>query len=154
MATAFEGIGLPPALATFNGRLYMAWKGAEFDEGIYWNSFNGTNWAPQQKVSGAATSSGVSLADFNGKLYMAWKGMHADQGIYWSSFNGTNWRRNSGSRGSPPAPDRGWLCSTTPFIWRGRVSRAIRPSGGRPLTARAGHSSSKSPGCRAASGPA
>ena len=121
MATAFEGIGLPPALATFNGRLYMAWKGAEFDEGIYWNSFNGTNWAPQQKVSGVATSSGVSLAVFNGKLYMAWKGMHADQGIYWSSFDGTNWaqQKHVAGVGTSTGPRLAVFNNALYMAWKG-----------------------------------
>jgi kumamolisin len=91
ISVALEGIGLPPALATFNGQLYMAWKGMEFDERIFWNTFNGASWTAQQQVPNVATSSGVSLAVFNGKLYMAWKGMEADQGIYWSSFDGTSW---------------------------------------------------------------
>ena len=121
MATAFEGIGLPPALATFNGRLYMAWKGTEFDEGIYWNSFNGTNWAPQQKVSGVATSSGVSLAVFNGKLYMAWKGMHADQGIYWSSFDGTNWaqQKHVAGVGTSTGPRLAVFNNALYMAWKG-----------------------------------
>lgn len=85
------GIGLPPALATFGGKLYMAWKGMERDDRIFYSSFNGAAWAPQQLIPNVATSSGVALAVFNGKLYMAWKGMQADQGIYWSVYNGSNW---------------------------------------------------------------
>lgn len=91
MSTALEGVGLPPALEFFNTKLYMAWKGMERDDRIFYSSLNGTSWAAQTMVSGVATSSGVALAVFNGKLYMAWKGMNADQGIYWSSFNGTSW---------------------------------------------------------------
>lgn len=92
MMTALQGIGLPPGLADFtNGQMYMAWKGIERDDRIFYTEFNGTTWAPQQLIPNIATSSGVALALFNGKLYMAWKGMLADQGIYWSSFNGTTW---------------------------------------------------------------
>ena len=92
MANALRGIGLPPALAVFtNGQMYMAWKGMERDDRIFYSGFNGVSWAPQQLIPNIATSSGVALASFNGKLYMAWKGMLADQGIYWSSFNGVSW---------------------------------------------------------------
>lgn len=89
--TALSGIGLPPALAVFNNTLYMAWKGVEFDDRIFYTTFNGTNWAPQTQVPGVGTSAGVSLAVFNNTLYMAWKGEANDQGIYWSTFNGSAW---------------------------------------------------------------
>jgi kumamolisin len=91
MLEALWGVGLPPALSVFNSPMYMAWKGIERDDRIFYTTFNGVSWAPQQLIPNIATSSGVALAVFNGKLYMAWKGMLADQGIYWSSFNGTSW---------------------------------------------------------------
>ena len=88
---ALEGVGLPVALAEFNGKLYAAWKGMERDEGIYYSSFNGTTWAAQQRVQNVGTSAGVALAALGNALYMAWKGEGADQGIYYSTFNGTTW---------------------------------------------------------------
>jgi len=91
MANSLWGIGLPPALEMFNGSMYMAWKGIERDDRIFFSHFNGASWAPQTLIPGIATSSGVSLTVFNNKLYMAWKGMHEDQGIYYSSFNGSAW---------------------------------------------------------------
>jgi kumamolisin len=91
MLNMLRGAGKPPALELFNQRLYMAWKGVEHDQRIFWSNFDGATWAPQQFVSGVATSSGVSLAVFNGKLYMAWKGMDVDQRIFWSSFDGAHW---------------------------------------------------------------
>lgn len=91
MATALQGIGLPPALAIFNGKLYMAWKGIECDDRIFWSVFNGLSWTPQQTVPGIGSGSGVSLAVFNNQLYMAWRGLGADQRIFWSSFNGIQW---------------------------------------------------------------
>ena len=91
LQTALLGIGLPPALTVFNNALFMAWKGIEFDDGIYYTHYNGTTWAPQAKVSNYGTSAGVSLAVFNNLLYMAWKGEGNDQGIWYSSFNGNAW---------------------------------------------------------------
>jgi subtilase family serine protease len=88
---ALRGVGLPVALETFNGKLYMAWKGIERDDRIFYSSFNGTTWTPQQMIPGIGSSSGVSLAVYAGKLYMAWKGVLGDQGIWYSSFNGTTW---------------------------------------------------------------
>jgi len=91
MLNMLRGVGLPPGLAVFSNKLFMAWKGIEHDQRIWFSSFNGSSWTPQQFVSGVATSCGVSLAVFNGKLYMAWKGMDADERIWWSSYNGTSW---------------------------------------------------------------
>jgi kumamolisin len=91
LATTLMGIGLPPALTMFQNNLYMAWKGMEFDDGIYFTHFNGSGWAPQTKVGSYGTSAGVSLAVFNNLLYMAWKGESVDQGIWYASFNGTSW---------------------------------------------------------------
>ncbi|MBV9282407.1 MAG: S8/S53 family peptidase [Chloroflexi bacterium] len=88
---ALRGLGLAPALAVFKGKLYMAWKGVERDESIWWTTFDGTHWAPQQQVPGVWTSDGPSLAVFNGKLYMAWKGMYGDQRIWWTTFDGSHW---------------------------------------------------------------
>ena len=96
---ALPGIGLPPALAVFNGALAMAWKGVKLDDRIFWSTFNGTTWAAQQVVAGVGTSSGVALAVFEGKLYMAWKGLidlsgttlFDDERIWWSAYNGASW---------------------------------------------------------------
>jgi len=89
--TALLGIGLPPALAVYDNKLFMAWKGMEFDDRIFFTTGNGATWAPQTLVPGVGTSAGVALAAFGNQLYMAWKGEGFDQGIYWSSFNGTSW---------------------------------------------------------------
>ena len=89
--TALLGIGLPPALASYDNKLFMAWKGMEFDDRIFFTTSNGSTWAPQTLVPGVGTSAGVALAVFGNQLYMAWKGEGFDQGIYWSSFNGTSW---------------------------------------------------------------
>ena len=35
METALTGIGLPPAMAVYNGKLYVAWKGPQLDERIF-----------------------------------------------------------------------------------------------------------------------
>jgi kumamolisin len=94
-----RGVGLPPALAVLTrGTLHMAWKGMQFDDTIWWSSFDGTNWAPQQQVPGVLTSSGVSLAEFNGRLVMAWKGSFTDgtpfdERIWWTTFDGQRWAR-------------------------------------------------------------
>ncbi len=91
LQTALLGIGLPPALTVFQNNLFMAWKGVEFDDGIYLTHYNGNSWAPQTKVSNYGTSAGVALAVFNNQLFMAWKGEGNDEGIWYASYNGASW---------------------------------------------------------------
>jgi hypothetical protein len=79
---AFYSMG---AVGGVTGRPYAAWKGVDGDQGIYWSSWDGQNWAPQQKIDGAGTSVGPSLAAFNNSPYAAWKGVDGDEKIYWSS---------------------------------------------------------------------
>lgn len=80
-----------PGLAVLGSTLYMAWKGIPGDEGLYWNTGNGTTWTAQQHIANAGTSSGPALATLNGTLYMAWKGIERDERIFWSTYNGTSW---------------------------------------------------------------
>ena len=40
----------------------MAWKGIQGDQRIWFNSFDGSNWVPQQQVPGVGTSVGPSLS--------------------------------------------------------------------------------------------
>ena len=91
LLNALRGVGLPPAMATFNNKLYMVWKGIERDDRVFFSSFNGSSWAPQQQVPGIGSSTGTALAVFNGKLFMAWKGILSDQRIFYSSFDGAHW---------------------------------------------------------------
>lgn len=86
-----------PALAVYQSPgargdgLFMAWKGADSDQRIWWTKFDGSAWAAQQLVPGVATSNSPALAAFGSKLYMAWKGEAGDQAIWFSTFDGTAW---------------------------------------------------------------
>jgi hypothetical protein len=85
------GPGRPPGLTVFSNQLMMAWKGVEGDDSLWYTTFNGSSWAPQQQIPNVWSSVGPSLAVFNGKLYMAWKGVVGDQSLWWTTFDGTNW---------------------------------------------------------------
>jgi hypothetical protein len=41
--------------------LYKAWKGIEGDEDIWFTTYDGSNWALQQNVSGVGSSVGPAL---------------------------------------------------------------------------------------------
>jgi hypothetical protein len=110
----FEGLQQPidspvatdtgPSLAVFSPPnseaplLYAAWKGSGGDERIWYSSFDGTSWAPQQSLPDPIrTSTRPSLTVLpwtvfsNPVLYAAWKGGDGDERIWYSSFDGTSW---------------------------------------------------------------
>ncbi len=87
------GTSSSPDMIVFNSVLYVAWKGVDDDQGIYWTcSADLYNWAPQNRIRNVATSGSPSLTVFNGKLYIAWKGAGSDTAIYYSYWlGGNNW---------------------------------------------------------------
>ncbi|HEY5319179.1 MAG TPA: S53 family peptidase, partial [Solirubrobacteraceae bacterium] len=121
---ALRGVGLPPALAEFDGKLYMAWKGVERDDRVFFSSFNGTSWAAQAQVPGIGSSTGVSLAVFDGKLYMAWKGILDDDRIFYSSFNGTSWAPQTliTGVGTSVGPELAVFDGKLYMIWKGELT--------------------------------
>ena len=56
MLNMLRGVGQPPGLAVFNGKLTMTWKGINGDDRVFYTSFNGTAWAPQQQIVGIGTN--------------------------------------------------------------------------------------------------
>ena len=121
MEVALLGIAYPPALATFNNQLFMAWKGLEFDERLFFSSYNGTSWAAQQQIPGVWSSTGPALAVFQNKLYMAWKGMGNDQSMWWTSFNGATWAAQQQIPGvaSSTGPRLAVFNNTLYMAWKG-----------------------------------
>jgi hypothetical protein len=71
--------------------MLAAWKGVSNDQGIYFATFDGAFFRPQQNIGGIGSSVGPATALFNGKVFMAWKGVNDDQGIYFSSLTGNSW---------------------------------------------------------------
>lgn len=78
------------SVASFNGRLYAAFRGAGANQGLFYISFDGSTWSAQGSIPGAS-SVGPSLAGVGPYLYAVWKGENADQRLYWSFFNGKGW---------------------------------------------------------------
>lgn len=121
LMNALRGMGLPVALQVYNGKLYMVWKGMERDDRVFYSTFNGTSWAPQQMVPGIGSSTGVALAVYAGKLFMAWKGILGDQGIYFTYFDGTTWAPQQlvGGIGSSVGPRLAVLGNNLFMAWKG-----------------------------------
>jgi hypothetical protein len=90
-----------PSLTTFHppspdgyprAALFMAWKGVEDDDNIYWaTSPDQQGWSDQQRISGVGTSSRPAVVEFNNQMVLAWKGVSGDAGIYWSRLIGGSW---------------------------------------------------------------
>jgi hypothetical protein len=58
------GLTISPALAKFDGRLYMTWVGPEHDPRIYWSTFDRTQWSPQQSADSFQTSASPALCQY------------------------------------------------------------------------------------------
>ncbi|MBL8510145.1 MAG: exo-alpha-sialidase [Betaproteobacteria bacterium] len=84
-----------PALAAFNGRLYLAYQGANSDNLYICSSSDGVNFGDQTEITkqnSAETTSQPALAAFNGRLYLAYRGTGLSTNLYvCSSSNGTDW---------------------------------------------------------------
>ena len=78
------------ALCEHNGLLYAAWKGEVGDDRLFYSSFNGTSWAPQQTIPGNS-SVGPSLAEYSGGMFAAWKGEHSDERVFYARFANGAW---------------------------------------------------------------
>ena len=52
-----------PRLAVLGNNLFMAWKGVENDQRIFFNQFNGSSWTAQQFVPNVATSVGPAVVE-------------------------------------------------------------------------------------------
>ncbi|WP_405891511.1 matrixin family metalloprotease [Streptomyces sp. NBC_00133] len=82
-----------PALASFNDRIFMAWKG--FDNGSIWFSSHGPGgWAGQQEIRPGeiGTSHSPCLVAFRKRLFLFWKG--TDTNVFFSSMGsapGSTW---------------------------------------------------------------
>ena len=77
--------------------LFMAWKGIDDDQGIWFSTDFGGGWAPQESIAGIGTSFRPALAAYNffesftenTQIHMAWKGIEGDDGIWFIKFDGT-----------------------------------------------------------------
>jgi hypothetical protein len=82
-----------PALAAFNGKLFLAYKGSGSND-LWFNTFDGANWlTPDLEISQnghSQTDASPALAVFNGKLFLAYKGAGSND-LWFNTFDGANW---------------------------------------------------------------
>jgi hypothetical protein len=79
-----------PALAEYNGALYVAWVGT--DSGVWYSAYNGSSWTPQAEVPLAKSDypSALGLAAYGADLYVSWFGQSGGHAWY-SAYNGSSW---------------------------------------------------------------
>jgi hypothetical protein len=82
-----------PALAVYDGDLYVAWQGQSGPIHIWYSAFNGSTWTPQTEVPSALAhiSSTPGLAAYDGDLYLSWTGQSSPYAAWYSAFNGSSW---------------------------------------------------------------
>jgi hypothetical protein len=82
---------LPPALASYNGRLYAFWT-ATVRGDIRFSAFNGTTWGRPGTISGrwgtARSAAGPAVAVSLGSLLTAWRG-RTTHSVYYSDLTRT-----------------------------------------------------------------
>jgi hypothetical protein len=81
-----------PALTGFNRQLFMAWKGAGTDVGLFLaSSSDGKSFADKQQRPEQKTSQGPALAVVNNRMSMAWTSADS-QNLQWASTpDGNDW---------------------------------------------------------------
>jgi hypothetical protein len=85
-----------PALGSINGKLYMAWKGAE-DPFLLWSGLDGEQWSSPQPLPDTHywTDKGPALGDHatsvGPRLCMAWKSTYHNNAISWSELTPDGW---------------------------------------------------------------
>ena len=115
------GTNAGPALTEFGRGLYMAWRGAGNDQGIWHATLIGDNWSPQARVPNVGSSDGPALAPFGDTLYMSWKGASNDQGIWWSTLGSGGWagQQKVAGVGTTNSPTLAALGDTLYMAWKG-----------------------------------
>ena len=85
-----------PALAMYNGKLYLAYKGNGSND-LWYNVFDGTSWMANDleitQGGHSKTDAGPALAVYNGKLYLAYKG-NGSNDLWYNVFDGNSWLAN------------------------------------------------------------
>jgi hypothetical protein len=87
-----------PAAVTFNGRLYLIYKGAH-SNALYYASFDGTTWHDNmvidiQGVEAPKSDQTPGAAVFNNRLYIAYKSQSSND-LFTAWFDGKSWAGNT-----------------------------------------------------------
>lgn len=108
-----------PALASFQSQVYMAWKGEEGDERIFWSSYDGVKWQPQTPIPNASTKIAPAVVALDAAIFIVWKNA-ADDKIFWAmSFQDQRTNRlEFNVKGPVHAGTTGFQTTHTPALAR------------------------------------
>jgi hypothetical protein len=126
-----------PALATFKGKVWMAWKGDGADTRIFLSSLSGSTWAPGSSVSAVGTQSAPALTATSSELFLAYRGERDNTIYYAKSADGANWGAGAAVPGalSSDTPALAAFGDTVHLVWKGASDNKIwlatyTPAGG------------------------
>lgn len=116
-----RGSSWQPTMAVHRDRLFMAWRGVNDDQQIFWATFDGSNWSLQQVLDDRGSfQGGPALAEFDGELVMAWRGVEFDHRIFWATFrDGWSPQRVLPDRASQDGPALCVFEDKLYMFWRG-----------------------------------
>ncbi|QNE77789.1 hypothetical protein F0344_27200 [Streptomyces finlayi] len=85
--------GSNPALAEYNGKLYLVHRGfASPHDDLWWAVYDPEHgWGEDHRFPDHMTAAGPALAAFNGKLHCVHRGVGDDKRLFHTMFNGTSW---------------------------------------------------------------
>lgn len=79
-----------PALAVFNGTLYLAYRSE--DHQLYYMTFDGSYWSTYQHISSpASTGSAPALVVFQDRLFCVFRGNTGESTLWYMTFDGNDW---------------------------------------------------------------
>ena len=84
-----------PALAVYNGMLYVAFRGDGDDTINVMSSRDGQNWSGFFRVAGQTTAGGPALVAFNNMLYVGWQGMDTQHSLNVAQILAPNWMQSN-----------------------------------------------------------
>lgn len=119
--------GSNPALADFNGRLYLAHRGTDLEDGdprLFWAVYDAqSGWSEDQAFPGHQSSHGPALAVYNGKLHCVHRGITGDERLWHSTFDGTRWSADT------PLPAHGSSVGPALAVYNGKLYLVHRGGG-------------------------
>ena len=116
-----------PALAVFQDKLFMAWRGVSGDQDLYWATYDESDprkWTDQHPLTDRASFDVPALAAFQGKFFMAWRGVEGDENLYWATYDESDPRKWTNQhpltdRGSTEGPGLAVLQNKLYMVWKG-----------------------------------
>ena len=110
------------------GLVYMFWRGAGGDQGLYWSTLGSSRVrAAQQNLVGESSSTGPAAATYQGRMFLAWKGAGNDTNVYLRSLAGGAWsgRQQLPGAATDASPSLSVVGSDLVAAWRGAADEGI-----------------------------